>query len=118
MNARHAARKGQPRRAWAPLAPDLLKDPVSVPEWRPSPKQVAALRNRMNRELVEEVRRGPLPLGAVHRYEFEVQEFLAPRRKPARTVARGVRRLVGLGLYTVSVLAAIAMPPVLYAVGV
>lgn len=118
MNARHVHRPGAPRRAWAPLAADLLKDPVSVPEYRPIPGLVAELRNRMNKELVEEVRRGPLPLGTARRDSFEVQDFLAPRHAPARTIARGVRRLVGIGLFTVSFLLVIAVPPTLHAVGV
>lgn len=118
MIARHAHREGQTRRAWAPLAADLLKDPVSVPEYRPIPGLVAELRNRMNKELVEEVRHGPLLLGTAKRNTFEVQDFLAPRRTPARAVARAVRTVVGCGLLEVCVLVVSAVPPVLYAVGV
>lgn len=118
MIARHVHRPGTLRRAWAPLGHDLLKDPVSVPEYRPIPGLVAELRNQMTRDLVEEVRRGPLPLGTAKRNSFEVQDFLAPRRTPAKAVAHGIRQFVGHGMFAVSFLVAVAVPPVLYAVGV
>ena len=110
MIARHAVRKGQPRRSWIPIPEDLLKAPVSVPEWRPTPRRVAALLDQMDGDLFREVRKG--------RTLTETLEFLFPRKKAAKAAARGVRRLVDFGLLEVSVFVAATVPPVLYAVGV
>lgn len=112
MNARHVRPKGQPRGAWAPLDPDFDRT-LAIPEPKPNPlsgMEVMAVRNQFADDLWIHTRKA---LGV-----SQALKHLAPRRTPARGVARGVRRLVGLGLYTVSVLVAIAVAPVLYAVGV
>ena len=45
-------------------------------------------------------------------------EHLAPRRTPAKVVARTARQAVKLGLLAVGVLAVAAVPPVLHGLGV
>jgi hypothetical protein len=72
----------------------------------------------MDGDLWRAVVAGPLLNGTARRTTAEALEFLAPRRTPAKTIARGVRRLVGLCAFEVCVLAVIAVPLVLHAVGV
>ncbi|MFD2792547.1 hypothetical protein ACFS27_03200 [Promicromonospora vindobonensis] len=116
VTRRHAHTKGQPRRTWAPLGEvtymlPVLDEPLPVL----TEDQTALMLDDMSGDLFRAVRAN---VGNGPRNTQEVFEHLAPRHTPAKAIAHAARRVVSLGLYTVSVLAVIAVPPVLHGLGV